>query len=297
MDGTMTQVRYEKVSSAGTFWRSSAARSELKAVLNSKINDGLFKAANIGAGGETEFEQAFSSLAYAYLKDKAPRLLDFLVGFQLVDRNEDNTKAMGVFGFSVGDQWLYAPVFFLNGDLKGHELLYLKNKDAFVPMKENWVNYLVSRKPHVLGEPSAQNSFELGGLQPDIYSLGMSPTVGFGKRAFDAWSKPFLPVYAATKVASAKSLYKSASANAKLDVGTIAANPYQAALAEVAESFDLNKIASSSFSFLKAAFDVSQNFPGVYEGFKKFYGADCFSRWGAQVKEAAGQDNNSILPN
>ena len=296
MDGTMTQVRYEKVSSAGTFWRSSAARSELKAVLNSKINDGLFKAANIGAGGETEFEQAFSSLAYAYLKDKAPRLLDFLVGFQLVDRNEDNTKAMGVFGFSVGDQWLYAPVFFLNGDLKGHELLYLKNKDAFVPMKENWVNYLVSRKPHVLGEPSAQNSFELGGLQPDIYSLGMSPTVGFGKRAFDAWSKPFLPVYAATKVASAKSLYKSASANAKLDVGTIAANPYQAALAEVAESFDLNKIASSSFSFLKAAFDVSQNFPGVYEGFKKFYGADCFSRWGAQVKEAAAQDNNSILP-
>jgi len=53
MDGTMTQVRYEKVSSAGTFWRSSATRSELKAVLNSKINDGLFKAANIGTGGET----------------------------------------------------------------------------------------------------------------------------------------------------------------------------------------------------------------------------------------------------
>lgn len=297
MDGTMTQVRYEKVSNAGTFWRSSSTRNELKAVLHSKVNDGLFKAANVVAGGETEFEQAFSSLAYAYLKDKAPRLLDFLVGFQLVDRNEDNTKAMGVFGFSVGDQWLYAPVFFLNGDLKGHELLYLKNKDAFVPMKENWVNYLISRKPHVLGEPSAKNSFELGGLQPDIYSLGLSPTVGFGKRAFDAWSKPFLPVYAATKVASAKSLYKSASTDAKLDIPTIAANPYQAALAEVADGFDLNKIASQSFDFVKAAFDVSQNFPGVYEGFKKFYGADCFSRWGSQLKEAAQQQENSILPN
>jgi transitional endoplasmic reticulum ATPase len=41
-----------------------------------------------------------------------------MAGFQLVDRNEDNTKAVGVFGFQLGKQWVYAPVFFLNGDLK-----------------------------------------------------------------------------------------------------------------------------------------------------------------------------------
>ena len=221
MDGTMSQVNYEKVSGAGTFWRSSANQNQLRAILRDRINNGLFKSAQIGQGGETEFEQAFSSLAYAYLKDKAPRLLDYLVGFQLVDRNEDNTKAMGVFGFSVGDQWLYAPVFFLNGDLKGHELLYLKNKDAFVPMKENWVNYLISRKPHVLGEQSSESTAELGGLQPDIYGLSMSPSTGFGKRGFDQWSRPFLPVYAATKTASARSLYKSAEANTKLELDII----------------------------------------------------------------------------
>ena len=115
MDGTMSQVSYEKVSGTGTFWRSPAAPGQLKAILRDQISPDMFKSAGVATGGETEFEQAFSSLAYAYLKDKAPRLLDFLVGFQLVDRNEDNTKAMGVFGFSVGDQWLYAPVFFLNG--------------------------------------------------------------------------------------------------------------------------------------------------------------------------------------
>ena len=86
----------------------------------------LEKQATLGGEVEQGFEQAFSSLAYAYLKDKAPRLLDYLVGFQLVDRNDDNTKAVAVFGFKLGTQWLYAPVFFLNGDLKGHELLYIK---------------------------------------------------------------------------------------------------------------------------------------------------------------------------
>jgi hypothetical protein len=296
MDGTMTRIRYEKISNAGTFWRSAATRDDLKTVLRDNINDGLFKSANVAAGGETEFEQAFSSLAYAYLKDKAPRLLEFLVGFQLVDRNEDNTKAMGVFGFSVGDQWLYAPVFFLNGDLKGHELLYLKNKDAFVPMKENWVNYLISRKPHVLGESSSQDTFQLGGLRPNVLGLSQSPGTGIGKRGFDQWSRPFLPVYAATKMASASSLYKSASQGTKLDIGVIASAPYQAALAEIASDIDLDKIISSNFGVVKAAFDIAQNFPGVRDGFTRFYGKDCFSRWGAQVKEAAVREQNSILP-
>ena len=296
MDGTMSQVNYEKVSGAGTFWRSSADQNHLKAILRDQVNTGLFKSANVGTGGETEFEQAFSSLAYAYLKDKAPRLLDYLVGFQLVDRNEDNTKAMGVFGFSVGDQWLYAPVFFLNGDLKGHELLYLKNKDAFVPMKENWVNYLISRKPHVLGEQSPQDTFQLGGLQPDIYGLGQSPSVGFGKRGFDQWTHSFLPVYAATKTASAKSLYKSASPSTKLEMDIIASAPYQAALAEISSVLDLNKIVPSNYDMMKAAFDISQRFPNIADGFTKFYGKDCFSRWGSQFKEAAAKEQNSILP-
>lgn len=132
-------------------------------------------AAQIGGDQENEFEQAFATLAYTYVKDKAPRLLDFMVGFQLVDRNDDNTKAIGVFGFKVGKQWVYAPVFFLNGDLKGHELLYLKSQDMFVPMKENWVNYVLAKKPHVLGEAKNKSLSQLGITQPDIRSMSIPP--------------------------------------------------------------------------------------------------------------------------
>ena len=43
----------------------------------------LLKEAVLGGDQESSFEQAFSQLGYTYIRDKAPRLLDFLVGFQL----------------------------------------------------------------------------------------------------------------------------------------------------------------------------------------------------------------------
>lgn len=135
------------------------------------------KSASLGGrGDDTPFEQAFSNLAHAYLRDSAPKLLDHEVGFQLLDRNRENTKAVGVFAFKVGSQWLYAPVFFLNGDLKGHELLYIKNQDMFVPLKENWVNYLINRKPNILGSGIDRNLSQFGQRQPDFTQLSRSPS-------------------------------------------------------------------------------------------------------------------------
>lgn len=128
-----------------------------------------------GKGDDTSFEQSFSNLAHAYLRDSAPKLLDHEIGFQLLDRNRENTKAVGVFAFKVGSNWLYAPVFFLNGDLKGHELLYIKNQDMFVPLKENWINYLINRKPNILGSGVQRNLSGLGQRQPDFTQLSRSP--------------------------------------------------------------------------------------------------------------------------
>ena len=138
--------------------------------------NGFQKTAELGGdGNDTQFEQSFSNLAHAYLKDKAPGLLDYEVGFELMERNEDNTKAVGIFGFKVGAQWLYAPVFFINGDLKGHELLYLKDQDQFVPLKENWLNYILRRKPASLGKKTDQNMARLGFLSPDLQAFSRPP--------------------------------------------------------------------------------------------------------------------------
>jgi len=246
-----------------------------------------------GKGGETEFAQAFSSLAYAYLKDKAPRLLDYMLGFQLIDRNEDNTKAVGVFGFQLDKQWLYAPVFFLNGDLKGHELLYVKNNDSFVPMKENWINYLMSRKPHILGEPSVNKLQELGGIAPDINSLSLSPTGN--KNASDIyWLRPVLPMLAAFKVKLANSLYRGAG-NRQLDQKAIVRSPFTAALAKTASNLDFNQVLPKSLLLLEAAYDLAERYPAIKKATCDFYGANCFSRWGKEFRSNTIKQASSIL--
>lgn len=144
-------------------------------VVRSYDRSGIKLAALGSDGNDVPFEQAFSNLAHAYLRDAAPSLLDYEVGFQLLDRNTENTKAIGVFGFKVGSHWLYAPVFFLAGDLKGHELLYLKNQDMFVPLEENWLNYILNRKPNILGESVDRNSGRLGVMAPDFVQISRSP--------------------------------------------------------------------------------------------------------------------------
>jgi len=246
-----TAFSFEKVAtSVGTYWRDkSASYNYLKR---------LVKQATLGGEQSEGFEQAFSSLAYAYLKDKAPRLLDFIIGFQLVDRNEDNTKAVGIFGFKVGDQWLYAPVFFLNGDLKGHELMYLKKQDMFIPLKENWVNHVISRKPHILGEASSKNTFQLGGLLPNLNRLAQPPvaTKFSSDLGFECseWAQPFIPFLAAVVADKGDVLF--------------------AKQAGVAESLDLRNFLRS-FPLLKLAYEQAyQKYPLIKEGFDKFYGKD-----------------------
>lgn len=256
-------VRFTKRATAeGWYYTSGVPRRTLLAHVRGLARTSL-KVASIGGEQEAGFEQAFASLAYAYLKDKSPRLLDFIVGFQLVDRNEDNTKAMGVFGFKVGEQWLYAPTFFLNGDLKGHELLYIKQQDAFIPMKENWVNYLISRKPHVLGESSTQDTHQLGGLPPDLSRMTHSP--GASKYGGDAyrpavqgWSRPFLAFVgaAATSVGGADRVFtKHASLQGRLGLETFL---------------------TEDIGLLKAAHDLYLSYPLIKKGFDRFYGPDFF---------------------
>lgn len=133
---------------------------------------------------DANFERTFADLAFARLRDKAPTLLDYLIGFQLIDKNEDETHAVGVFGFHVGKEWVYAPVFFINGELKGHELMYLKSQDAFAPMTEQWVNYILNRRPRVLGESEETPRSRLGIRQPDFDIFARAPYMGSKRASF-----------------------------------------------------------------------------------------------------------------
>jgi len=141
---------------------------------------------------DRSFETALANMAFSTVRDRAPGLLDHLVGFQLLDKSDDSTNASGIFGFQLGDQWLYSPIFFRNGDLRGSELLYLKNQDLFVPMKENWINYVLNRRTPILGKGVNRNSRLLGVLQPNLSSVGRPSGLKYGS-AFPDWVLSGLP--------------------------------------------------------------------------------------------------------
>ncbi len=174
----------------------------------------------------------------------------------------------------------------MNGDLKGHELLYIKKQDAFVPMKENWVNYLIARKPHMLGEASQRNTQELGGLMPSLMRLNHPPTATkYGSDLpIDDWAKPALPMLAALMTGKARALYGEKVAG-DLNLASIVARPYAAALAGTAATFDLRS-ALDEFGLLKLAYEKGyRSYPLIKRGFDTFYGPDFFAKMATEIKE------------
>lgn len=237
------------------------------------------KRANIGGDPQGSFEQSFATLGYNYLSDKAPRLLEHLLGFQLLDRNDDMTRAVGVYGFQAGSKRLFMPLFFLNGELRGQELLFVQNNSEgqFVPMKENWVNFLLSKSPHVMGEASQKDVFQMGGMWPDL-----RPFTGAyrgGKYSCDMpriepWCEPFMPVYA-----------KMVTTNPLRD-------PRYAKLASAKQL-----LFESPFA-VKHAVELCERFPNIKAAMHQHYGADVFEQALLSIKARLVKDatvRNSIL--
>ena len=51
------------------------------------------------SANQRQFEDDFGSLAYQFVNDRAPALVPYMLGFEVVDRNEDGSKAVGIFGY------------------------------------------------------------------------------------------------------------------------------------------------------------------------------------------------------
>lgn len=106
-------------------------------------------------------ERAFMDQAYGFLANKAGKLLQdpFRLGFEVVYKNDNNTRMVGIFAFRVNDQILYAPVFFLNGEIKGTDLLYRQETKTFCPLNEEWVTFLTEKHNVDPGVPIDKSQF------------------------------------------------------------------------------------------------------------------------------------------
>lgn len=89
-------------------------------------------------------EKAFADQAYGLVANKVgPIMRDpYQLGFEIVSKNDANTRMVGLFAFRLDGTLLYVPAFFLNGEIKGTDLLYRYNVKRFCPNTEDWITYL-----------------------------------------------------------------------------------------------------------------------------------------------------------
>lgn len=90
-------------------------------------------------------ESTFMTQAYGFVANKAKVLFrdPFRLGFEIVHRNEKATKMVGIFAFRCNRKLLYAPVFFVNGEIKGADMLYRSDVKRFIPLTDEWCSFLV----------------------------------------------------------------------------------------------------------------------------------------------------------
>lgn len=101
-----------------------------------------------------EIERAFMDQAWSHIEPRAGKLMDdpYRLGFEIVAKKEGNTKLCGMFAFRLHGELLYAPAFFLNGQIKGTDLLYLHGPKKFKPFTEEWVTWLTDRAQSTRGQ-------------------------------------------------------------------------------------------------------------------------------------------------
>lgn len=105
------------------------------------------KAAAMTAADDNDVEKAFMDQAYGWVANKAGPLMQDpnRLGFEIVDKNDANTRMVGIFAFRINKGLLYVPVFFINGDIKGTDLLYVCRTKSFKPLNKGWVTFLLEK--------------------------------------------------------------------------------------------------------------------------------------------------------
>lgn len=127
------------------------------------------------AGDAQTFENSLATIGRSFLAPKAPGLFKHEIGFQVLDQDDDNSRAVGVFGFRVGSRLLYVPVFYRNGVVKGTEQLRDPKRKACVPLTDQWVNKFLSEQGDQPAEAVHRSALK-DTAQPSLWQLKYPPT-------------------------------------------------------------------------------------------------------------------------
>jgi hypothetical protein len=107
------------------------------------------KQASAATATTAEMVKAFSDQAWALLRQSAEPLMQapYWKGFELVsDEGGDHTRMAGVTVFNVGEELLLVPALFIDGEVKGQEIIYQTSTKLFRPLDPEWAAFLADGK-------------------------------------------------------------------------------------------------------------------------------------------------------
>ncbi len=125
----------------------------------------------------SDFESSFADISYSKLQDEGRLLLPYNVGFEIVDKDDKETRAVGIYVFKINDLVLYAPAFYINGEVKPMVLLYLPKQEVFLPLTEEYINHILKKATQVLGNSVPLPSDNIF-MQPSLENLITPPRTG-----------------------------------------------------------------------------------------------------------------------
>lgn len=136
------------------------------------------------AANDLDIEKAFSDQASGFVENKVGDLMkdEYRIGFEIVKKNDSNTRMVGVFAFRVDKDLIFAPVFFINGEIKG-PLLYRSANKMFVPADKEWAAYLIESIERRDGKSRSKTSLNESAPLVQMQRLAFNPARGMGKAA------------------------------------------------------------------------------------------------------------------
>lgn len=114
------------------------------------IRRGIIK--NAAAEDGPSLEQQFGILANAQVAEKYPKLDRLKLAFQLIDKEDDNSAALGATVYLVGEQVIMVPAFYKSGKIKTGDMMFLCQTQQFLPLSDPWLAWLQDKDLHQPGE-------------------------------------------------------------------------------------------------------------------------------------------------
>lgn len=100
----------------------------------------------------TTFEQSMATLAENRILAEHSNLAPYRQGFVLLDFDEAESKAFGIYRLTIGSVPCMMPIVIRDGDVSGTDTLVITDAKLFVPAVDGWINSIASLGPRAVAD-------------------------------------------------------------------------------------------------------------------------------------------------